>query len=186
MEKIYYSFIDLDNEHFDFDGFCQNRIDYLNSFTDKKRKNQSYYVWKLLLFALKDLGFSNDLMFYSESGKWFLKDLPICFSLSHTENLVAVVVSDFKVGVDVEKVSEKSLKLQKRYIKDDCSIAHLNTTNIIHFLTKKWTEEECKFKANNSIDKVYSTLIKDKNGIEFMLSCTSNEIPKQILLEKII
>ena len=183
MEKIYYCFINLDNKNFDFIGFTNNRIDYINSITDNRRKNQSYYVWKLLLFALQDLGITNKLQFSCKNGKWFIVNSKIHFSLSHSDNIVAVVVSDKSVGIDVEKVLPKSLKLQKRYQKIDKEFDSLDLHEKMLFLTKKWTEEECSFKNPSTFNKVYSTIIKDSIGTEFVLSCTSDEIPKEILLE---
>ena len=185
MEKIYYSFINLDNEKFDFKGFQNSRIDYINSFPDLKSKNQSYFVWKLLLLALKDFYFSHDLNFDNSNGKWYIKDCNIKFCLSHSDNLVSVVVGDSVVGVDVERISDKILKLEKRYVKDNIIQSFYNGLNDYEkkfFLTKKWTENECKFKSNNAETLVFSTVINDNFGANFVLSCTSKETPVKIEL----
>lgn len=188
MDKIYYTFINLDNDTYDFCGFANIRKDYINHIKDKHHKNQSYYVWKLLLFALKELNLSHDLQFICTNGKWTLKNENLHFSLSHSYNLVSVIVSDKVCGVDVEKVSDKSLKLAKRLIEDKNELKFFNNLNEpqkIIYLTKKWTETECKYKSNYSTDLI-STEVIVKNGIEFVMSFTSNSKPIEIFMENII
>ena len=40
-------------------------------------------------------------------------------SIAHSKNLVAITVSDKKVGLDIEQISEKALRLSSRFIAKD-------------------------------------------------------------------
>ena len=188
MDKIYYTFINLDNDIYNFEGFTSKRIDYINQISNIVHKNQSYYVWKLLIFALKNLNLSNDLQFICENGKWSVKNENIHFSLTHSYNLVSVMVSDKVCGVDVEKVSEKSLKLVSKFIVDANELEKFNNLDKYNkqlLLTQKWTETECGYKSNYSTDLISTKKIV-KNGVEFIMSFTSNSNPIEILMDNII
>ncbi len=189
MEKIYYAFINLDNNIFNYKGFCTERIDYINTISDKKRKNQSYFVWKLLIYVLNQLNLPYSLQFFCDKGRWFIKDFPICFGLSHSDNVVAVMVSDKTCCVDVEKLSNKALKLEKRFISNKNIQIHfdaLSEYEKIKLLTIKWCQEECKYKSNSLNFNVNTVLIKDKNGKEFVLASASDFFPIEIPLNHII
>lgn len=50
----------------------------------------------------------------SDHGKPFLKDNPIFFSYSHSQSMVACVLSDRPVGIDIERIRPIDTALQKR------------------------------------------------------------------------
>lgn len=52
---------------------------------------------------------------YEENGRPYVPDSPYRFSISHSENLVAVAVHTADVGVDLEQIRPISLHLAKRY-----------------------------------------------------------------------
>ncbi len=61
-------------------------------------------------FLLKILeqycGVTEPVLVYNQRGKPYLQDNRVYFSLSHSQTLTAVAVSDKKVGLDVEKVKK--------------------------------------------------------------------------------
>lgn len=172
MVKVY--FADISN--FDFDTnelplICdKQRITYIESINDAKRKKQSFFVWLLLEYVLRaDFNvFEPKFSFIDE--KWALKSDNIKFSIAHSENIVAISISNSgqAIGVDVEIVSDKILKLQKLFNNSNENV------DLKDFLTIKWTEKESKFKSQNQNN--FSTCkIYDNNGCTYFLTVCSNE-----------
>lgn len=115
-----------------------------------KVKRQKYYAWRLLGYALQQtFGYAIERidMCKSKNGKW---TTPHCyFSLSHSENAVAVAVSDRAIGVDVERVNaEKAAFLQTVLTAQEGEeIAVLtDETERVEYLFKRWTQKESFFK----------------------------------------
>ena len=63
-------------------------------------------AYELLYFVLlRDFPFAEEdlVLCKTEAGKPYFRDVPICFSISHTEGLVVVAVGNTQLGVDAEK-----------------------------------------------------------------------------------
>ena len=74
---------------------------------NENARREKYLVWKLLEQAIKtgtDLDFANLEFTKTANGKWVCYDL--YFSLSHTDGVVCVAVSDQPIGVDVEAAKD--------------------------------------------------------------------------------
>ena len=75
----------------------------INLTSNEKIKKEKHYVWRLLEYAvLNSFGFCMEDMAFQKTkrGKWIT---PNCeFSLSHSNGVVAVAVSRFRVGIDIE------------------------------------------------------------------------------------
>jgi len=169
MLKIYYcdiSYVNLENEVLEVSSVARNK--YLESITDNKRKKQSFFVWKLLERVLIDNGFLN-LQFFEDNGKWETDCKNLDFSLSHSENIVCVAISDFSVGVDVENISEKAKRV---LIKKQKLLDSTNLDN--ETFTKLWTEKESEFKRGKT--GIFSSFkILDKNNIDYLLTVCASE-----------
>lgn len=113
-------------------------------------KRQRYYVWKLLEYAFdRSFGIKiNTLdMQKNENGKWICPSYK--FSLSHSGNALAVVLSKKEVGVDIEKLlPPKSSKFAEKILSE----AELQEYESVlpdeqtEYLIKKWTVKESVFK----------------------------------------
>ena len=171
MVKVFYS----DITHFEFnqsevDNFPMLRRDYVNNITDIERKRQSTFVWLLLKKALADINVSGTFSVDSK-GKWHFVDNKVKFSLSHSNNIVAVAVGDTDyLGIDVEKCSEKVLKLQSKL----GDYKQYNLSNI-EYITREWTKKESAYKAGKK-SEFYSRKIFDKCGEEYFLTLCSKEM----------
>ena len=121
----------------------ENRRQYILSINDTKRKKQSFYVWKLLeqVLTLNGIKFIDN--FNVNNNIWQLKSNEIQFSLAHSDSIVAVAISNTFIGVDVEKISDKILKVGKLF-KDN------KLDNNVENLTKLWTEKESFYKLNST------------------------------------
>ena len=169
MCKVYL----LDIEHLIFNSDLSDidscRAKYINSISNKDRKKQSYFVWKLLEYALKVEGIK-DFSFVNNNGKWQLTNEKVKFSLSHSFNMVCVAVDNSYVGVDVEKMGDKILLLEKRYKFSN------DNEDKINYLARRFTEEEAIFKANNK-GNVISFIVNDNKEKKYSLSvCTDGDV----------
>ena len=171
MVKVFYS--DITNFEFnqgEVDNFPMLRRDYVNRITDIERKRQSTFVWLLLEKALTDINVSGTFSVDSK-GKWHFIDNKVKFSLSHSNNIVAVAVGETEyLGIDVEKCSEKVLKLQSKL----GDYKQYNLSNI-EYITREWTRKESAYKAGKKTE-FCSRKIFDKNGEEYFLTLSSKEI----------
>ena len=88
-------------------------------------------------------------------------------SISHSKNLVAIILSKIKVGLDIEKINKKPLKLASKFIGEK---NHENLTE--EKATLIWSCKEALFKWNQKgsvnfiLDiKIYPFKIKDSGTI---------------------
>ncbi len=159
----------------------------IDTCSNRQVKEQKYYVFKLLEEAVKkSLGQKlNDLNIEkNEFKKWVCKDC--YFSLTHTENLVAVAISSAPVGVDVENKNKIfSDRLAQKVFTDDelKEFKQLNASDKKEYFLTKWTQKESVFKSKN--ERVFlpnkvqtlgakSTIIAYENK-EFILSYYSQD-----------
>ena len=89
-----------------------NKIDNLK-FKTEKRKNE-FLSSRLLLNEL----LPNTVVSYNTYGAPEIEDDNF-MSISHSKNLTAIIISKNKVGLDIEKISEKALKLSSKFISKD-------------------------------------------------------------------
>ena len=91
-------------------------------------------------------------------------------SISHSKNLVAIIFSKQKVGLDIEKISEKPLRLASKFISED---EHQNLTE--EKATLIWCVKEAIFKWHQKGNVDFKKDIKIKE-FEIMekgdISCT--------------
>lgn len=169
--KVFYS--DITNYEFNQDevnAFHMIRKDYVNGITDAERKRQSAYVWMLLQKALADIKVSGNFSVDSK-GRWRIIEGGAKFSITHSGNIVAVALGNCEyVGIDVEKCSEKVLRLQTKL-----GDFKANNMSNIEYITREWTKKESAFKAGKKCE-FYSRKVFDKNGEEYFLTlCTKDK-----------
>ncbi len=171
MVKVY--FTDITNCEYSQDevnAFHMLRRDYVNSINDPERKRQSAFVWMLLQKVLSDLKVSGNFSVDSK-GRWRIIEGGAKFSIAHSGNIVAIAVGDAEyMGVDVEKCSEKVLKLKSK-------LGDYKPTNVsgIEYITREWTKKESAFKAGKKCE-FFSRKVFDKIGEEYFLTlCTKDK-----------
>ena len=154
--------IEIENKM--IDSLPSIRKVYVESITDLTRKKQSILVWKLLEYALNDSFKLVNSEFYLESdGKWNIRNKDVYFSLTHSADIVAVAVGTCQLGIDVEKISEKLLKLQTIFKSSD-----------VEFLALEWTKKESLFKFKNG-NNFSNKKISGLNGEKYYLTVCSTE-----------
>lgn len=153
MLKVYYA--DITNKNFATDLSLiksPERAEYVRSIKDVRRAAQSFYSWLLLEKVLNDYVNMDSLSFYREqNGKWLCNDANLKFSISHSNNAVLAAVSfgEF-LGADIQLISQKVLKMQKKIIIPDRQfiISGINDPKILtDIITTEWCNRESVFKA---------------------------------------
>jgi len=124
------------------------RFDSSNIKTEKRKKD--FLVSRLLL---NELDPNQQISYNSNGAPEILNGKHI--SISHSKNLVAIIISDKKIGLDIEYISEKPLKLSSKF----------NTRNSQQDLTKEkatliWCCKEAVFKWHQ------------KGGVDFIKDIT--------------
>ena len=149
-----------------YNDFSLERAAYVKSIKDDKKRQQSFYVWKLLVKILKE-NFDKDFEIGVIDGKWYDISGSVNFSLSHSNNIVAVAVSDeVELSIDVEMISDKILQL-----KNNCKYKHIQPNK--RSLTTEWTKNECKIKSVN-VNEFYHFYIDDEMKNEYVLTVGLN------------
>ena len=131
--------------------FPKSRKDEVASINNEKVKNEKYWAWKTLENAL-DYAFGYKLnqlnVQKNECGKWTCDKC--CFSISHSDGVVVVAVSNREIGVDIESLSRfenKFLDEQKFNNFVDKIVAKKETRpTTIKELTLLWVKKESAFK----------------------------------------
>ena len=116
----------------------------------------SYYSWYmlyLLLLSNYDYDLTKENIFYN-NDKPYSKN--IYFNISHSQSLVAFIVSDHECAIDIECVNKRKdhKKISKRIFK--------KTFTILKFY-KKWTLLETSFKYHEKKPKIKKSLILKHN-----------------------
>ena len=130
-------------------------------------RREKYYAWRVLEYLLlKTRGISiTEVSFKkSEGGRWSAEGFD--FSISHSDSVVAVALSDFSVGVDIEPiVAPRSASFAKRILLEDelSEYSSLPDEKRTEYLTRKWTEKEALFKLRN-ISVFVPRNIRPSNG----------------------
>jgi len=104
----------------------------------------------------------NDMLFYDDNGKPHLLNNKF-ISISHSFDYCGVIVSNVKVGLDIEKFRSKILNISKKFVSEsDLGLIKLNS---VENVTKVWSIKEAVFKAfgHNKIDFKKNIIIKSVN-----------------------
>ncbi len=105
-----------------------------NILKTEKRKKEFICSRVLLNLYSKNLKIS-----YSKFGNPILNNNQF-ISISHCSNLVCIAISKEKIGIDLEEISEKTLKLQSKFVNDHHSELNKEKTTLI------WCIKESVFK----------------------------------------
>ena len=119
-----------------------------------KRKKEFLACRILLNIYNKDLKIS-----YSKNGSPNLNNHQY-ISISHSDDLVCIIISDKKVGMDIELISDKSLRLKEKFINSHHTKLNKEKSTLI------WCIKEAVFKFHEigNVD-----FIKDISVPEFIL-----------------
>ncbi|WP_172916644.1 4'-phosphopantetheinyl transferase family protein [Capnocytophaga canis] len=96
---------------------------------------------------LKDLGYSSDDLFYNHEGKPYLRDGKT-ISISHSFDMVCLIVGEKPVGVDIEKKRRKIIDISEKFTQWDYRSTSFSQKNVLQKLTMIWSAKEAGYKAH--------------------------------------
>ena len=98
---------------------------------------------------LMEAGYTDFDLYYDEFGKPHLEDGKH-ISISHSHDFSVIVVSDVNIGVDLEILKDKTLKLAPRFM-DVSHLGNLTKEDELIKATVVWGIKEAVFKLKNEI-----------------------------------
>ena len=131
------------------------RLDLIKSSSQRKQ-----FLGVQNLLSLHNI--NNEILFYDDNGKPHLLNNKF-ISISHSFDYCGVIVSDVKVGIDVEKFRSKILNISKKFVSE--SDLALIKESYVENITKVWSIKEAVYKAfgHNKIDFKKNIIIKSVN-----------------------
>ena len=122
------------------------------SVNNQRVKAEKYWAWKTLEYALfRTFGYkiANLDISKQNNGKWICKDC--CFSISHSNGVVAVALSKEEIGIDIESVENIANKfcdkdVFEKFLKRTLNKKDTKPKGFLEF-TKLWTKKESIYKA---------------------------------------
>ena len=131
------------------------RLDLINSSSQRKQ-----FLGVQNLLSLHNI--NNEILFYDDNGKPHLLNNKF-ISISHSFDYCGVIVSDVKVGIDIEKFRSKILNISKKFVSEP-DLALIKESSVEN-ITKVWSIKEAVYKAfgHNKIDFKKNIIIKSVN-----------------------
>lgn len=137
------------DELFTYTNLLSEEIKTLNSFRNQQRKLQ-YLATRAILkkyFPL-DLHIS-----YNKNGKPYLNN-KLNISISHSKNYAAIIVSKYKVAIDVEIPDNKIFRITQRMLSsEEQSYIDINDVNSLYLC---WGAKESMVKITNNKNYIYN------------------------------
>ena len=120
----------------------------------------------LTKFIAKHIYDIKNLEIEYKNGKPFFKSCEVCFSISHSNNIVLVAFNNRNIGVDVEFMLPRDYqKILNRY-----NVEHKNPTKIEFY--RFWTLHEAEIKLNRNVRSLYSTMLEK----DYLITCVSDDV----------
>ena len=133
----------------------KSRLDLVKSSSQRKQ-----FLGIQNLLSLHNI--NNEVLFYDDNGKPHLLNNKF-ISISHSFDYCGVIVSDVKVGIDIEKFRSKILNISKKFVSES-DLALIKVSSVEN-ITKVWSIKEAVYKAfgHNKIDFKKNIIIKSVN-----------------------
>lgn len=138
MSKVYIKEFDLDNVIIDSTNINITRKEYLDKLKGNSKKI-SYLSWcflKEIVLENYNIDIDNQKLSYNDYGKPIIQN--IFFNISHSNNIVAIAISNSNIGIDIQVVNDKIYALS----------SYIDKTLDKYELTKRFSAVEAHYKKN--------------------------------------
>ncbi|MEY4629304.1 MAG: hypothetical protein RLZZ595_1630 [Bacteroidota bacterium] len=147
--------------------FFSATSDYHSDATHPARKLQQMATRFLLLQLEPSLPVRQIVL--GEAGKPMLENNKLEFNLSHTAQMAAAIVGKMTpVGIDLEKISERVLRIQNKFLHPNelLLLEGLGKESQISILTRYWTIKEAVYKwwGKGGVDFANDIVVENENG----------------------
>lgn len=131
-------------------------------FKSEKRFYEHAIGRYLLKTVAKDCYNLNDTEIITlENGKPVFKNSKLCFSLSHSKNIITACFSDYPCGIDTEFMKNRDL--------EKLSLFFRKTFKTSEDFYKFWTLKEAEYKIDGTVSGSYCTVFEK----QYMLTVVS-------------
>ena len=139
-----------------------------SDYTDKSLKEISKKAWTYLFDILKNdynIEISKKDIIYNNNKKPYKKENKKYFNISHSRNMIAIVISDLECGVDIEYIDyTKDISKLLNKVLSQKELEMYNISKIKQeFFYEIWTKKEAYYKMLGT-GLVYNNLNKDINN----------------------
>ena len=168
-------------------GLSENEAQYYSSIKNEARKKE----WLTVRLVLKNLLNKQNEILYNENGKPYIKDSNYSLSISHSKELVAVIIGESKAfGIDTEKISAKPKRVIHKFLsKNELENYKKSKDEIFTFL---WSAKESIFKLYSNYHLIFDTQIifpfvdfTDEGNFTAKVSLNNTEINQEVFYKKI-
>jgi 4'-phosphopantetheinyl transferase len=127
------------------------------------------YVLNMILGTNKKNVFLKD-----QYGKPYVYNSDTYVSLSHCDKMVAVAISDFPVGIDIENLNDKAFRIKDKFASDSDLLFKGGEEDAFYF-TKLWTIKEAVYKAYGKKELIFKEQIIMRSENECSVVLNENE-----------
>lgn len=141
---------------------------FLLSFADKNfNTKKRFYQYSIGRYLVKSIAqnvynIENTDITTEENGKPVFKNSSLCFSISHSKNIVVACFDKFPCGIDIEYIKPRNLEKLSEFFD--------RKFNSLEDFYKFWTFKEASYKLNNNLETQYFTKFQN----EYYLSIVSS------------
>ena len=122
--------------------FSADDLSALNSFTHEHRKRE----WLAARILLEQMTEDKNLqIIYDEHNKPSLQNSKQYISLSHSHNLLAIIIDEKETGIDIELIKPNILKIKQKFM-SDLELKALEKGHKEEVLTLYWCAKESLYK----------------------------------------
>jgi len=122
------------------------------TYTDSEMKTISLKAWSLLsqiLITEYQLDIEKEIIIYNKYKKPYIKNSNIYFNISHSKNLIAIVIDNKECGIDIEYIDYKrDIDKLKHKVLSNKELKIYNSVKDKHkYFYKMWTKKEAYYKT---------------------------------------
>lgn len=124
---------------------------FISKYSDSKMKEISLKAWSYLYQILINdfnINIKDINIIYNEYNKPYLINNKIYFNISHSYDIIAIIISDKECGIDIEYIDESreiDKVISKIFSKPEL-FQYQNTNDKITYFYEIWTKKEAYFK----------------------------------------
>ncbi len=168
-------------------NLSETEAQYYSSIKNEARKKE----WLTVRLVLKTLLNKEAEIIYNENGKPYLKDNDYSLSVSHSKELVAVIIGESKaLGIDVEKISAKPKRVCHKFLSGNELENYKESKDEVY--TFLWSAKESIFKLYSNYHLIFDTQIifpfvdfTDEGNFTAKVSLNNTEINQEVFYKKI-